>query len=227
MSACNAEAAMMYFYFVSYSIYFPFLVELTCLASCPGRNQIQNQKPSKRMHLVIAFLLQSAAVSSFLGGSYPGFKAPAPRKTPPTTSVCIVTDAEYSAAGDGVHDDTAAIRKVRDVGLHVPTPTRTHPPPASHQPPATNQTRKGIHFNMRFNRAALHYTAPHRAALHAKAIADCPRSSDGTFQVVLPAGKSFLTGALNLSSGIELVVNGSVYTCIYLYLLVFTCMNIV
>lgn len=153
---------MMYFYFVSYSIYFPFLVELTCLASCPGRNQIQNQKPSKRMHLVIAFLLQSAAVSSFLGGSYPGFKAPAPRKTPPTTSVCIVTDAEYSAAGDGVHDDTAAIRKVRDVGLHVPTPTRTHPPPASHQPP----TKQGKEYILICDSTALHYTIPHRTALH-------------------------------------------------------------
>lgn len=112
------------------------------------------------MHLVIAFLLQSAAVSSFLGGSYPGFKAPAPRKTPPTTSVCIVTDAEYSAAGDGVHDDTAAIRKVRDVGLHVPTPTRTHPPPASHQPP----TKQGKEYILICDSTALHYTIPHRTA---------------------------------------------------------------
>ena len=106
------------------------------------------------MHTLLCsvFLGVHRASSSFLGGEYPKFTAPTPRITPPTSSVCIVTALEWGAAGDGVQDDTQAIRK---------------------------------------------------------AIADCPRSpADGTFQVVLPAGKSFLTGALNLSSGIELVVNG-------------------
>ena len=41
-----------------------------------------------------------------------------------------------------------------------------------------------------------------------KCIRECPRGPDGSFAVVLKAGKSFLTGALNLSSGCHFIVDG-------------------
>ena len=89
-----------------------------------------------------------APAGRLLRGEYPDFGVPVYR---PPTSMCDVTEAPWSAAGDGSVDDTAALQKC---------------------------------------------------------IERCPRDAHGSFAVVLKAGKRFLAGSLNLSSGCHLIVDG-------------------
>ena len=101
--------------------------------------------------LVVAVGAGAASPPRLLRGAYPDFEAPIYRAPTEAWSVCDVTAAPWSAAGDGHMDDTAALQGC---------------------------------------------------------ITMCPRGTDGSFAVVLKAGKKFLTGALNLTSGCHLIVDG-------------------